>query len=1054
LADYKGINEFTMPGVSRGLVSVDVYEQIRELTDIVTHARSKRPLYHVHADPSIDWSADQWQQYWTRFENEFGLQNQPFAEAIHIKSGREHRHRAYSLVNASGACLRLDHDFARREKINRLAEIQTGERLTPGRHNRAAIAALRHEGHAAAAEALEAAGLHTVARPSAPLTPPERHQQERTRVTKAAVQASAYAAWRTADNAHAFEAALADHGLRLAVGDSGPVVLDASGSTHGLRRILSAAARGAGQQVTAADVAARLANIYLPPVEEVRVAIQQNQGGHYERNENRIPGDAEAGLAYRTFKDTGGAGNARFTGFGPRKRLEGLGAAGIRGSVGGDEFRQIAPAVEFAGAGRRIGQITGNRRFAGENRREPSRNPGFDPTDRGQDLRAARDLRQIDTGRIRDLAERLGGSSGSGPRRPDAVTVASARAALAERRAAAALALLDTRKIRVLTEMLTPPKPTSPVLPAHPAALDLLANRRAILAFESINTSRLRRLTAALGQQQQTAREAIMSDSPNNFDDGPDPVLAEIQRRAKVDMAQQRPLSEPPRRAPRWSTRQGGYDALSENEQRAARDAHGRWLEKISRTQRGWKGQPIAGESRSVQDYVDYVQKKVAIELKVGTAVSPESSVAPSNRHTADRRRVEHCVGILSEQYPGQRQLPDGFVVDSLNRDGRFTVLSTPSGARLHDYGDRIMLDGPLTPAAAADMAALASANRWTKISLTGPADFCDAVATAMALRQPPIEHGHTLSKAAQQTLTAALADRARAHVPAPPDSAAIAQIAADEGPAAAALAQIESRRQTLEAALAGKPVGELDPAALATPRLAELRERRDSIVVDAREARALADQHKASHSLLSRIIPGSDRRRQSALDREARRLEREAKRLQKNFGGDTKRIVRESKKSAKQNLAGIEDWQYSPAVVRAWKQLEGLRLLEGAVQVGDGRSIVAAARGDWAAAAERVSALASAPRALDPQAQAFAVLMRAERAVESDPAALERARAATAAARAGDKATLAAAASGDPAAAQQAAMEWQRRQKIAQQQAAVQQRRQEAGVSVGMTMH
>ena len=264
LDDVKGLNEATWPGTSRGLVSEGIQEQVAELTALASHARSRRPLYHVHADPSHSWIDQQWQAYWVRFETEFGLARQPFAETIHLKKGREHRHRVYSLVRLDGTCIRLDHDYSRREKIHRLVELETGERLTPGRHNRAVMAALDAEGHADAAAILRQAGLGEMERPEAAMSPRQRAQAERTGIPRSDVAIAAVAAWHASDNGSSFVAALADRGLILAQGHSVPVLIDASGNVHPLARALGKISKEAGERITAALVAARLAGLMLP----------------------------------------------------------------------------------------------------------------------------------------------------------------------------------------------------------------------------------------------------------------------------------------------------------------------------------------------------------------------------------------------------------------------------------------------------------------------------------------------------------------------------------------------------------------------------------------------------------------------------------------------------------------------------------------------------------------------------------------------------------------------------------------------------------------------
>lgn len=274
LADTKRQNEVTRPGASRGLVSEDICNQVTELTDLASHARSRRPLYHMHADPAGRWTEDQWVAHWQRTEDEFALGRQPFAEVVHVKGGREHRHRVYSLVKSDGTCIRMDHDHARREKLSRIAELATGGKLTPGAHNRAVIHALDREGRGDLASELRAAGLDTMERPRATMTPGERAQQERTDVTKESVRGAALAAWREADGGQAFEAALAARGLRLALGDSTPQLVDATGGTHDLRRTLAAAAKeSGGERITTAGVRGRLAGLALPDVDQARQAI-------------------------------------------------------------------------------------------------------------------------------------------------------------------------------------------------------------------------------------------------------------------------------------------------------------------------------------------------------------------------------------------------------------------------------------------------------------------------------------------------------------------------------------------------------------------------------------------------------------------------------------------------------------------------------------------------------------------------------------------------------------------------------------------------------------
>ena len=135
-----------------------VEDGVTELTHIVSHARSRQPIYHVHLDPELPLSQLQRDRYWSLFEKEFGFESQPFIEAVHIKRGREHYHRVYSRIRRDGTVISVSFDYARREKLGRIAEFEFGGRHVAGRHNRAVVEALRGEGRMEVVDSIEAAG--------------------------------------------------------------------------------------------------------------------------------------------------------------------------------------------------------------------------------------------------------------------------------------------------------------------------------------------------------------------------------------------------------------------------------------------------------------------------------------------------------------------------------------------------------------------------------------------------------------------------------------------------------------------------------------------------------------------------------------------------------------------------------------------------------------------------------------------------------------------------------------------------------------------------------
>ena len=281
LADRRRVrqNEAVRLGAARGIVSEGIEEAVGELTRIVSHARSKQPLYHVHLDPELPWTKQQHERYWRLFEEEFGFRNQPFVEAIHIKHGRAHDHRVYSRVRRDGTVIPLKFDYARREKLGRIVELEFGGRHIAGRHNRAVAAALKREGRLDVLRSIEAAGLTTIARPVADMTPDERHQAERTGIDPRVIASVALAVWQDTVTSEDFVATLVRQGLRLAMGRKGPVLVDLAGGTHFLTKVIGKASAATGMRIKAKEVRARIENLKLP-------FYPQEEGAHYDESQN------------------------------------------------------------------------------------------------------------------------------------------------------------------------------------------------------------------------------------------------------------------------------------------------------------------------------------------------------------------------------------------------------------------------------------------------------------------------------------------------------------------------------------------------------------------------------------------------------------------------------------------------------------------------------------------------------------------------------------------------------------------------------------------------
>ncbi|MFJ7441209.1 relaxase/mobilization nuclease domain-containing protein [Methylorubrum thiocyanatum] len=290
----------------RGLGSPDLIGQVRELVALSLGGRTDRPVYHVHVDPelTVEDNPGARAMWWRLFEAEFGLAGQPYCGAEHVKHGRSHEHRVYSLVRPDGRVVDLAFDFVRREKVSRIVEHAFGQEAVRSKHARAIERRLREEGRHDVADWLLASGTTEAERPVARLSPQERLIQERTGVPLDDLRAAALAAWRESADGAGFVEALRRRGLDLREGRSGPVIVDGTGTAHLATRLVGAAARRAdGTRIPAADVKARLAGLTLAKHGETH---GQDRGAHERGQVAQAPGGGPRDGA-GAGRDAGGA---------------------------------------------------------------------------------------------------------------------------------------------------------------------------------------------------------------------------------------------------------------------------------------------------------------------------------------------------------------------------------------------------------------------------------------------------------------------------------------------------------------------------------------------------------------------------------------------------------------------------------------------------------------------------------------------------------------------------------------------------------------------------
>ncbi len=267
-----------------GLLATDIAGATAEMRARAA-GLTRKGLFHFQVSPGLaeTWGPEQEARAIKAVVEEYCLEGQPLAVVRHAKDaqrvGRDaHIHIVALRVRPTGRVISDSFSRVRNEKIARELEHALGHTCVPGRHNCAVLARLRAEGRTAVAEWMSAAA--EVPRPEAAYTFQEHQQERRTGVRKADVAAQVLAAWRAADTGPAFAAALAERGYRLAQGrEPGAVlVIDQTGGTHELTRLLRAAQKAAGQARPArevrAEIMAKLGDAALPPLAEASAEVQ------------------------------------------------------------------------------------------------------------------------------------------------------------------------------------------------------------------------------------------------------------------------------------------------------------------------------------------------------------------------------------------------------------------------------------------------------------------------------------------------------------------------------------------------------------------------------------------------------------------------------------------------------------------------------------------------------------------------------------------------------------------------------------------------------------
>ncbi|MFT8947718.1 MAG: MobA/MobL family protein [Acetobacter aceti] len=236
-----------------------------------------------------------------------------------------------------------------------------------------------------------------------------------------------------------------------------------------------------------------------------------------------------------------------------------------------------------------------------------------------------------------------------------------------------------------------------------------------------------------------------------------------------------------------WMAGADGYAALPDHLKAAARKSYGKW-----------KGRQVAGGKAdadvfSLSDYVDYVQGRRNDERgwrferpddaanAIRRAPEPTPEIADSDAPPApdapqdDPDDMPEADGWDRESRFRARLLAGHYKISEssltpeqvaaiskirIDRNRGVATIELHTGDVFEDFGDRIVSPRDPSPETAAQLAQAAVLHGWSNVQLTGTPAYRDEVAIALSLLEPPVSHDWKLSRAAQERLDAALAER------------------------------------------------------------------------------------------------------------------------------------------------------------------------------------------------------------------------------------------------------------------------------------------------------
>jgi hypothetical protein len=223
--------------------ALNLIAALKDFDELGKMTRGEKTLVHVAINPNdLDRMTEKgWQHAVNKVEKALGLVDQPRVVVSHLFEGKEHRHVVFSRVDIDrGVCIGLSHSKRKIVQAAREVEQELGLKVT--RDKETAPGQLKPK-----QEQINA----------------EKHQSERSQISRQDRHAVVARAWHQSQDAEQFKERIETAGYKLAQGNRGIVLMDENMEPHSIARSVAG--------LKQADVQAKLSELkYMPTVDQMR----------------------------------------------------------------------------------------------------------------------------------------------------------------------------------------------------------------------------------------------------------------------------------------------------------------------------------------------------------------------------------------------------------------------------------------------------------------------------------------------------------------------------------------------------------------------------------------------------------------------------------------------------------------------------------------------------------------------------------------------------------------------------------------------------------------